>query len=116
MTDVVEHRDGADPSTVHTSPGRTGFEPVVVERGITEDRRFEVWADLVASADDAPPTTFRKDVEIKFFDETGAPVVAFKVLRAWPSTYQALTRFDSGADAFPTEQLVLQHDGWILLP
>ena len=48
-TEVVKHREGADPSTSRKSPGRTEFEAITLERGVTHDPDFEEWANLVYS-------------------------------------------------------------------
>ena len=40
-TEVVEHRVGGDPSTSHKSPGRTKYEAITLERGVTHDVAFE---------------------------------------------------------------------------
>ena len=34
-TEVVEHREGGDPSTSRKSPGRTKYEAIMLERGVT---------------------------------------------------------------------------------
>ena len=44
-TEVIEHREGGDPSTSRKSPGRTTFEAITLERGITHDLEFERWAN-----------------------------------------------------------------------
>src|SRR5438067_1101265 len=46
-TEVVEHREGADPSTGRKSPGRTKYDPITLERGVTHDLAFEQWANKV---------------------------------------------------------------------
>ena len=46
-TEVVEHREGGDPSTSHKSPGRTKYEAITLERGVTHDVDFEQWANKV---------------------------------------------------------------------
>ena len=46
-TEVVEHREGGDNSTSRKSPGRSKFEPVTLERGVTHDPEFERWANRV---------------------------------------------------------------------
>ena len=46
-TEVVEHREGGDPSTGRKSPGRTKFEAITLERGVTHDTEFEKWANKV---------------------------------------------------------------------
>jgi phage tail-like protein len=37
-TEVVEHREGSNPSIAHKSPGRSKYEAITLERGITHDR------------------------------------------------------------------------------
>ena len=46
-TQVVEHREGGDPSTSHKSPGQTRYEAITLERGLTQDHDFEQWANKV---------------------------------------------------------------------
>ena len=46
-TEVVEHREGGDPSTSRKSPGRSKFEAIMLERGTTHDIEFERWANRV---------------------------------------------------------------------
>src|SRR5687767_12305650 len=46
-TDVVEHRSGGDPNVVRKSPGRTHFDAITLERGVTHDPEFEQWANKV---------------------------------------------------------------------
>ena len=46
-TEVVTHRNGGDPSSSHKSPGRTEYEAITLERGVTHDTEFEKWANRV---------------------------------------------------------------------
>ena len=46
-TEVVEHREGGDPSTSRKSPGRVKYEAITLERGVTHDVDFEQWANKV---------------------------------------------------------------------
>ena len=46
-TEVVKHRSGGENSHDHKSPGRSSFEAITLERGITHDLEFEKWANLV---------------------------------------------------------------------
>ena len=41
-TEVVKHREGGDPSSTRKSPGRTEYEAITVERGVTHDAEFVV--------------------------------------------------------------------------
>ena len=46
-TEVVKHREGGDPSSTRKSPGRTEYEAITLERGVTHDPEFEKWANKV---------------------------------------------------------------------
>src|ERR1700687_2454016 len=46
-TEVLEHREGGDPSSLRKSPGRTKYEAITMERGVTHDLEFEQWANKV---------------------------------------------------------------------
>ena len=117
VTEVIEHREGGDPSVSRKSVGRTSFEAITLERGVTHDHEFEQWANQVWSAGAARGSevalaTFRKDVVIELYNEAGQLVIAYRVVRAWPSTYEALPELDANAGAVAIETLVLQHEGW----
>lgn len=116
-TEVVEHREGADPSTSRKSPGRTQFEAITLERGITHDLEFERWADHVwnvKAAQDAEMSLrdFRKDLVIELYNEAGQLVLAYKVFRAWVSEYQVLPDLDANASAVAIERVTLEIEGW----
>ncbi len=40
-TEVVKHREGGDPSSSRKSPGRTEYDAITLERGVTHDPEFE---------------------------------------------------------------------------
>src|SRR5579859_1868925 len=63
-TEVVEHRYGGDPSTSHKSPGRTKYEPIVLERGVTHDPEFERWASKVWNYSNAQAANSTKEVSL----------------------------------------------------
>ena len=46
-TEVVKHREGGDASSSRKSPGRTEYDAITLERGITHDDAFEQWASKV---------------------------------------------------------------------
>ncbi|HLY80372.1 MAG TPA: phage tail protein [Caulobacteraceae bacterium] len=45
--EVVKHRAGGDPGLSRKSPGRMKYEPVTLERGLTQDKGFANWAGKV---------------------------------------------------------------------
>ena len=116
-TEVVEHREGGDPSTVRRSPGQTKYEPITLERGVTHDPEFEQWVNKVWNwgsglGAEVSLADFRKDLIIELYNEAGQLVMAYKVYRCWPSEYQALPDLDAGANAVAIQTLTLQHEGW----
>lgn len=116
-TDVVEHREGGDPSTSRRSPGRTEFEAITLERGLTDDPSFEDWANLVwklgaGLGSEVALNEFRKDIVIEFYNEAGQLVRAYKVYRCWPSEYTALPDLDANGNAIAIEQIKLENEGW----
>jgi len=114
-TEVVAHREGADPSSVRMSPGITHYEPITLERGITHDTAFEEWANLCnnLSGDAAMSLkNFRKDIVIELLNEQGVVVKAFFVYRCWVSEYQVLPELDANGTAIAIESITLQNEGW----
>jgi phage tail-like protein len=114
-TELVNHREGGDPSTDRISPGRTKFEPITIERGVTHDREFETWANLVYNTDgDAAMSlkNFRKDIIIELYNLQGQVAQAYKVFRCWVSEFQALPDLDANANAVAIETLTFQNEGW----
>lgn len=116
-TEVVEHREGGDPSTSRKSPGLTKFESITLERGLTDDDAFESWANLVwklgaALGSEVALNEFRKDVYLEFYNEAGQVVRAYIIYRCWPSEYQALPDLDANANAVAIEHIKLENEGW----
>jgi phage tail-like protein len=116
-TEVVEFRDGGDPSRVTKSPGRTKYEPITLERGVTHDVEFEKWVNKVWSVNgglglEVSLKDFRKDITIEVYNEAGQLAIAYNVFRCWPSEYQALPEMDANANAVAIQTLKLECEGW----
>jgi phage tail-like protein len=117
VTDVVEHRDGGEPSSVHKSPGRTRYEPIILERGVTHDPEFEAWANKVWSIEsgagvDVSLKDFRKDILIELYNEAGQLVIAYKVHRCWVSEFQALPELTGNMSGVALQSIKLENEGW----
>jgi phage tail-like protein len=116
-TEVVEHREGGDPSTGRKSPGRTKFEAITLERGVTHDLDFEAWAAKVwqigaGLGAEVSLKDFRKDVILDFYNEAGQLAISYKIYRAWVSEYQALPDLDANANAVAIQHIKLENEGW----
>jgi phage tail-like protein len=118
-TEVVKHREGADPSSSRKSPGKTEYEAITIERGVTHDKDFEAWATKVWSLGTLPGAEvslkdFRKDITIEVFNEAGQLVLAYNVFRCWVSEYQALPDLDANANAVALEHVKIENEGWAI--
>jgi phage tail-like protein len=116
-TEVVKHREGGDPSINRKSPGRTEFEAITLERGVTHDTEFEKWANKVWNYGSGPGgevslKDFRKDLIIELYNEAGQLAIAYKVFRCWVSEFQALPDLDANANAVAISRLKLENEGW----
>jgi phage tail-like protein len=121
-TEVVKHRDGGYPSSSGKSPGRTEYDPITLERGVTHDVAFEQWANKVWNYNNAQAqgadkevslADFRKEIIIDVFNEAGQKVLSYQVFRCWVSEYQALPDLDANANAVAIQHIKLENEGWI---
>ena len=116
-TEMVEHREGGDPSSARKSPGRTKYEAISLERGVTHDTEFERWANKVWNygsglGAEVSLKDFRKDIIIEVYNEAGQLALAYKVYRAWVSEYQAMPDLDANANAVAIQSIKLENEGW----
>ncbi|GAA4191202.1 phage tail protein [Microbacterium oryzae] len=116
-TEVVSHRHGGDPSSSRRSPGRTEFEAVTLERGVTHDTEFERWANKVWNfgsglGAEVSLKDFRKDIILEVYNEAGQLAIAYKVFRCWVSEFQPVGELDANANAVLIATLKLENEGW----
>jgi phage tail-like protein len=116
-TEVVEHREGGDPSTERKSPGRTKYEAITFERGVTQDLDFEQWANLVWATGAQPGSevalrSFRRDLILQLMNESGQAVLKYKIFKCWVSEYQALPDLDANANAVALQHVRVENEGW----
>ena len=116
-TEVVKHRDGGDPSSSRKSPGRTEYDPITLERGVTHDTEFEKWANKVWNfgaglGAEVSLKDFRKDIILEVYNEAGQKALAYKIFRCWVSEFQAQSDLDANANAVLIQHLKLENEGW----
>ena len=126
-TEVVDFRDGGDFSSPRKAPGRSKFDPITLERGVTHDVAFEQWANGVwdyqnAQAPAAQRTmevslaNFRRELMISLLNKAGQTVLSYWVYRAWVSEYQALPDLDANANAVAIQHIKIENEGWLRDP
>jgi phage tail-like protein len=114
-SEVIEYKSGGDP-VIRKGLGRTKYEPITLERGLTQDQDFVDWANAAQVLDKGSPSEslakLRREVRIDLLNEEGQPVWRFNIHRCWVSEYQALPDLDAGANAIAIEHIKLENEGW----
>ena len=115
-TEVVKHREGGDPGSSRKSPGRSEYEAIMLERGVTHDPEFERWANKVWNFGSArrgslpqglPQRHHHRDVQ-----RGRQLAISYKVFRCWVSEFQAQPELDANANAVAIQSLKLENEGW----
>jgi len=114
-SDVIEYKDGGSP-IILKGLGRTKYEAITLERGLTYDSAFVEWANAAQVLDKGAASqslkNLRKEVRIDLLNEAGQPAFRFFVHACWVSEYQALPDLDAGANAIAIEHIKLENHGW----
>jgi phage tail-like protein len=114
-TEVVKHRDGGDNSTDHKSPGRTSYDAITLERGLTHDPEFEAWANKVHpySGDAAMDlANFKKELVLEVMNEKGTTVFRYFLHNCWVSEFTAIPELNANANAVAIESLKIELEGF----
>jgi phage tail-like protein len=114
-TEMVEWREAGENIISRKLPGKSKFEGVTLEAGVTLDTSFAEWAELVndfTSHSLVNLKDFRKNITVDVFNESGLKVVAYNLHRCWPSEYQAMPDLDAGANAVAITTLKLELEWW----
>jgi len=114
-SDVIEYKEGGN-ALIRKGLGRTKYDPITLERGVTHDNDFEVWANTAQVLDKGAPSqslkNLRRELRIELLNEEGQPVHRYILHRCWVSEYQALPDLDAGANAVAIEHIKLENEGW----
>jgi phage tail-like protein len=116
-TEVVKHREGGDPSSSRKSPGRTEYDAITLERGVTHDVEFEQWANKVWNfgaglGSEVSLADFRRNIVIEVYNEAGQLALRYNVYRCWVSEYQAVPDLDANANVVALQHIKLENEGW----
>jgi phage tail-like protein len=115
-SDPIEYKE-AGHTIIRKGLGRTKYEPITMERGVTFSTDFEDWANFAQVLNTGSPSTslanFRKQhIHIELNNEQGIAVRRYIFYRCWVSEYQALPDLDAGANAIAIEHIKLENEGW----
>jgi phage tail-like protein len=114
-TESTDWREGGDPSTGHKLPGKTSYDAITLEAGVTHDTSFEEWANSINNFlgdADMSLKNFRRDISIDVFNLQGTKVLSYNVHRCWVSEFQALPELDASGNAVMIQTIKLENEGW----
>src|SRR5262245_5666551 len=112
-TEMVEYREAGINITSRKLPGKTSYQAVMLEAGITYDTAFEDWANLVndfASHSITSLGDFRKNITLDVFNEANQKALSYNLYRCWVSEYQAFPDLDAGANAVAITTIKLEYE------
>jgi len=112
-TEMVEYHEAGVNITSRKLPGKTSFQAVTLEAGVTYDTSFEDWANLVndfASHSITSLGEFRKNITVDIFNEAGVKALSYNLYSCWVSEYQALPDLDAGANAVAITTIKLEYE------
>src|SRR6266508_2321440 len=114
-TNVVAHRAGGENSTDHKSPGRTQYDGLTFERGITHDPEFEAWANLIhplAGEVAMELVHYKKELTLEVMNEKGQVALRYFLHGCWVSEFTAVPALDANANAVAVETIKIELDGF----
>lgn len=114
-TEVVEWRQGGESNTVRKLAGRTKYEAITLEQGISADSDFEDWAHRVnqwGSDSGQKDNDFRKEMRVEVLDLDGNVVLKYKLHKCWVSEYTAIPDLDANSNTVGIKTLKIENEGW----
>lgn len=114
-SDVIEWKEAGN-TVIRKGLGRTKYDPITIEMGVTHSEEMKTWADMAQVLDKGSASSslagLRRQVRIELLNEAGQPAKRFILHRAWVSEYQALSDLDAGGNAVGIELIKIEHEGW----
>jgi phage tail-like protein len=114
-TEVVKHQSGGVNSFEFKSPGRTKYEAITMERGITHDTEFETWANKVYTyANDAATDLvhYKRDLTLEVLNLRGQVAIRYFLHGCWVSEFTTLPELDANANAVAIESIKVEVEAW----
>jgi phage tail-like protein len=114
-SDPIEYKEGGN-AIILKGLGRTKYDAITLERGVTHDSGFQDWANAAQVLDKGAPKqslkNLRREISIELLNEEGQPVHKYIVHRCWVSEFQALPDLDAGGNTVALEHIKLENEGW----
>jgi len=94
-SDPIEYKEGGN-AIILKGLGRTKYDAITLERGVTHDSDFQDWANAAQVLDKGAPSqslkNLRREISIELLNEEGQPVHKYIVHRCWVSEVPGSSR------------------------
>ena len=108
-TEVIDHRQGGDNTTVYKLPGKTTYGDITLKRGLTDSAELWNWRRLVIEG-----KVQRKNGSVVVYDLANRrEVLRWNFVNAWPTKWQG-PELNALGNEVAVESLVLAHEGLAL--
>ena len=81
MADVIEYKEGGN-AIILKGLGRMKYDPITLERGVSQNKDFITWANYAQVLDHGHPTTtlanLRQELSIVLLNEEAQPVLRYR--------------------------------------
>jgi phage tail-like protein len=104
-TDVIDYREGNEPTRFRKLPGLTKYANLVLKRGLTKNRDLWNWRKKIVDGQ-----LDRRAVSVTLLDEARVPVVRFNLSDAWPCKWTG-PNLSARANEVSIETLELTFEG-----
>ncbi len=102
--DVIEFREGGEPSTPVLIPGLAHYGPLVLKNGLMENNELLDWMQTTVNG-----SMTRRNLSVIVLSAEGFEEARFNVKGAWPSSW-SLSELSSDGLGPIVEQLVIQYE------
>ena len=112
-TEGIDWWEAGDNFNPRRLPGKTKYEAVTLEKGLTDDKVFEDWANLVnKNPGNTISDSFRKNIQIHLCDLNGVPKITYNLHNCWVSEFQAIPAMDASQNGVAIQSIKLEHEGF----
>ena len=105
--EVIEYREGGDPSSVRKLPGRPRVGDITLKRGITTSNDLQLWMESVTAGG-----ADRRNGTIVLLDDERKPAVRWRFFNAFPRKWEGPHLDAKGTDV-AIETLTLCCEGLV---
>ena len=102
--DVIEHREGAQSTTLILLPGLVHYGPLVLRNGLSASNELLDWMTTTVNG-----SLTRRNLSMIVLNTEGSEQARFNFYDAWPSSW-SLNKLDSLGLGPIVEKLVIQYE------